>query len=475
MQPKKLKKFLFLWILLPFSTICQYLIKLDAVKATNVTQWQKPSLNVSNIPFFGDKVVKSHKQQPQTTSTLTEFPPEPDLKHLSLEQSNLKQSNLKQSGLEQSNFEQSIIMVQSTPEQPKEIVNPQKPAEPPQVEAQPNEPLQPTPTQIEQRLDKPDVDYSQRVQRLIRLLEKNKQPRPEASNGELGQIIAKPSTSEPQTSELSILARPTQIESPPLPTQREATKTPPKAFQPIGYLLGRVSFFQTDNLFASKVDPIEDGLIYSGVTLASANLRLGPKTFLSGSLDANVIRYINQSEFNYNQLRFNVDLYQQLTRRMYGEIGWSNQQLFYARNSRRYGFASGDKFLNENSFHLSLGRRDSLAPKWTLDSFYEFRWNLADVPQKRDRITNSLWLSLSYYLLQPLNVGVDYQLTLSNFTQRNREDLYHRIFTHLNYKATDTSSISLQAGVTLGNSTEPTINFDGWFFSINYNWEIGRF
>lgn len=456
MQPKKLKNCWSLWISLTFSTTCQYMVKLDAARAIGTTQWQL-SPNVSNIPSFSDNAVNSHEQQTQTTQVLPKFLPK------------TYSQPLNSINIEQPDLVQSITIVQSTPEQPQGSSNAQKP-EPPQVEAQPNEPAAPTPTQIEQRLDKPDIDYSKRLESLIRLLEKNKRSAAETSNGELGQIIAKP-----QKPELgSIIVKP--VEQPPLPTQpQQLAKTPPKRSEPIGYLLGRVSFFQTNNLFASKVDPIEDGLVYSGVTLASTPLRLGPRTFLSGSLDANVIRYISQSEFNYNQIRLNVDLYQQLTRRMYGEIGWSNQQLFYARNSKRFGFASGDRFLNENSFHLSLGRRDFLAPSWALDSFYEFRWNLAEVPQRRDRITNSLWVSLSYYLQQSLNVGLDYQLTLSDFTQRNREDLYHRLFTHLNYKATDTSSISVQGGVTLGNSTEANINFDGWFFSINYNWEIGRF
>jgi hypothetical protein len=457
MQPKKLKNCWSLWISLTFSTTCQYLVKLDAARAIGATQWQL-SPNVSNIPSFSDNAVNSHEQQTQTTQVLPKFLPK------------TYSQPLNSINIEQPDLVQSITIVQSTPEQPQGTSNAQKPAEPPQVEAQPNEPAAPTPTQIEQRLDKPDIDYSKRLESLIRLLEKNKQSAAETSNGELGQIIAKPQTPELGT----IVAKP--VEQPPLPTQpQQPAKSPPKPSEPIGYVLGRVSFFQTNNLFASKVDPIEDGLIYSGVTFASTPLQLGPRTFLNGSLDANIIRYINQSEFNYNQVRLNVDLYQQLTRRMYGEIGWSNQQLFYARNSKRFGFASGDRFLNENSFHLSLGRRDFLAPPLALDSFYEFRWNLAEVPQRRDRITNSLWVSLSYYLQQSLNVGLNYQLTLSDFTQRNREDLYHRLFTHLNYKATDTSSFSVQGGVTLGNSTEPNINFDGWFFSINYNWQIGRF
>lgn len=402
MQPKKLKNCWSLWISLTFSTICQYMVKLDAARAIGATQWQL-SPDVSNIASFSNNTVNSHEQQIQTTQVLPKFLPK------------TYSQSLNSTKIEQSDLAQSIIIVQSTPEQPKDSTNPQKPVEPPQVEAQPNEPAAPTPTQIEQRLDKPDTDYSKRLERLMRLLEKNKQSATETSNGELGQIIAKPQTSELGT----IVAKPRQVEAPPLPTQpQQPAKTPPKPFEPIGYLLGRVSFFQTNNLFASKVDPIEDGLVYSGVTLASTSLQLAPRTFLSGSFDANVIRYISQSEFNYNQIRLNVDLYQQLTRRMYGEIGWSNQQLFYARNSKRFGFASGDRFLNENSFHLSLGRRDFLAPSWALDSFYEFRWNLAEVPQRRDRITNSLWLSLSYYLQQSLNVGFDYQLTLSDSTLR---------------------------------------------------------
>jgi hypothetical protein len=33
----------------------------------------------------------------------------------------------------------------------------------------------------------------------------------------------------------------------------------------------------------------------------------------------------------------------------------------------------------------------------------------------------------------------------------------------------------MQAGATLGGSTDPFIDFDGWFFSVNYNLQLGRF
>jgi hypothetical protein len=254
---------------------------------------------------------------------------------------------------------------------------------------------------------------------------------------------------------------------PPPPRAKPVTK-----FKPIGSLRGYVGFFATNNIFSSEVDRIQDGLVFSGLTLASAPLALGPKTYLSAGIDGNLIFYIDQSKFNYNQVRFYLSIYQQLSRRMYGELGWSNQQLFYAKNGDF--FSAGDRFLNENSVHLSLGRRDPLTQRLVLDSFYELRLNFAD-PDSRNRINNSLLLSLSYYWLRSLQVGLNYQFNLSDFTLRQREDQYHRLYTNLTYGISDSTNVSLQGGVSLGGSTDQNINFDGWFFSLNYNWELGKF
>ncbi|MGD1914068.1 MAG: hypothetical protein ACFB2X_25485, partial [Rivularia sp. (in: cyanobacteria)] len=167
--------------------------------------------------------------------------------------------------------------------------------------------------------------------------------------------------------------------------------------------------------------------------------------------------------------------YQQLTNRMYGEIGWNNQQLFYAQDSDRFNFSSGDKFLNENSFRVSVGRRDPLGPKLNLDSLYELRLSLTNPPEKRNRMINYIWLSLNYYLQKSLRVGIDYQFNLSNFLERSREDQYHRLSGKLKYGISELSSINLQSGFTLGGSTDSNIDFDGWFFSINYSWDFGQF
>ncbi len=325
------------------------------------------------------------------------------------------------------------------------------PNNPPPLEGQPNNFPAPSPVQIEQHLEIPKVDYQQRLRKLLQLLQSNESATQQTDNGELGNIIVQ---EQP-------------LEQLPPPHKRE--------FKPIGYLEANVGYFQTSNVFSSAIDAKADELIFSGLTLTSVPLALGRKTYLTGSINGNLIRYVNQSTFNYEQLILNLNIYQQLTQQMYGEFGWSNQQLFYAENSRRYRFASGDRFDNENSLYLSFGRRDPLSSKLMLDSYYEFRLSLTNVPQNRNRLINTLWLSLNYFLKKSLQVGIDYQFNSSNFTQRDRFDQYHRIYSHLTYGISDLSSVGLQTGVTLGSSTDRTIDFNGWFFSVNYNWDLGRF
>ena len=328
---------------------------------------------------------------------------------------------------------------------------------PPPLESQPTDFPAPTPSEIDRKLDTFENERSKRLEKLLELLEENENI---STNGELGTIIA----------------REVPREAPKPPEQKQPQPIEkPVAIKPVGYLLGRVGYFHTSNIFSSRTNPIDDGLIFTGLTLAAAPFKIAPKTYLNGSIDGNIIRYSDQSEFDYNQIRFNLGIYQQLTSKMYGEIGWNNQQLFYSKNSDRFNFSSGDKFLNENSFRLSLGRRDPLAPKLNLDSFYEVRLSLTNPPEKRNRFINYVWLSLNYSLQESLRFGIDYQFNLANFLERSREDQYHRLSANLKYGISDLSSISLQSGFTLGGSTDRNIDFDGWFLSVNYSWDLGQF
>ncbi|MGF1934170.1 MAG: hypothetical protein RM347_007190 [Nostoc sp. ChiQUE02] len=352
------------------------------------------------------------------------------------------------------NLTQQTPETTQTPVQTEEPEDSQKQNDSPQLESQPsNLPTSPSDSK-EELLNAPEINYSQRLERLIQLLRSPKQPPESDSDRELG---------------LRVRLRPLEQQLPPI----EQPIVP--KFQPIGYLQGRIGYFQTNNIFSSNDSPIEDGLIISGLTLASAYFPLTSKTYLNASIDGNLIRYINQSQYHYNQVRFNLSLYQQLSQRMFGEISWSNQQLFYANNSDRpNSFKAGDRFLNENSLQLALGRRDPLTSRLTLDSLYEFSVDFAD-PLSRNRIINSFWVSLNYYLQKPLQVGIDYQGNFSDFTQRDREDEFHRLFGHLNYQISDTTNLNVQAGVSLGSSTVENIDFDGWFFSVNYSLQLGRF
>lgn len=427
-------KNLFFCILLTSNGGSWCCIRVDAAESVNTEIWRYKNLTSTQLTYQ-----LCQKLQQKVTNSLCKQSSESHLLY----------------------FQMPLNLAQQTPETTQaqkypteELGHTQKQNDPPQVESQPSVlPISPSDSK-EELLNPPDLNYAQRLERLTQLLRSPKSPPESDGDRELG---------------LRVRLRP--LERPPLPL----TQQPVPKSKPIGYLQGRIGYFQTNNIFSSNDSLIEDGLIISGLTLASAYFPLGSKTYLNGSIDGNLIRYINQSQYHYNQVRFNLSIYHQLSQRMYGELSLSNQQFFYASNSDRTdSFKAGDRFLNENSLQLSLARRDPLTSKLTLDSFYELSVNFAD-PQSRDRIINSFWVSLNYYLQKPLQVGINYQMNLSDFTQSDREDEFHRLFGHLNYRISDTTNMNVQAGVSLGNSTVENIDFDGWFFSINYNLQLGRF
>ncbi|WGV26276.1 hypothetical protein [Halotia branconii] len=433
MQTKGWKNLL-LAILLIFSGADIFCIRLNAAWATSLDEWDSQK-KLTSTKYLTRTQQDKHKPinlRSQQFYLLDLAYTEQIQLHVTLPKSLVAQSN-------------------PTPSNPEPQAN-----DAPQLETQPSNFPQSLPP-IEPLLDESQTDYTERLERLIQRLQTKKQPNPKANVlPELGLRVQQ--IPIPQT----------PLEQLPLPPIEETVAK----FKPIGFLKARIGYFHTSNIFSSNIDPIEDGLIFSGLSLASAYYPLGANTYLNGSIDGNLIRYIDQSKYNYNQVKFNLGIYRQLSPRLYGEIGWSNQQLFYAKDSDR--FEAGDRFLGENSLHLSLGRRDSLTENLKLDSFYTFSVSFAE-PNNRNRIINSLWVSLDYYLQKPLRLGLDYQFNLSDFTQRQRDDNYHRLFGHLNYQISESSNINLQSGISFGDSTDNSIDFDGWFFSINYNLELGRF
>ena len=258
--------------------------------------------------------------------------------------------------------------------------------------------------------------------------------------------------------DLGILRLRQQEIPPPAPPPKPPPPAPPRQSTPIFHVLPRISYFQTNNIFSS-VDPVGDGLIYPSLTLWAVP-QLGRNTFLTPSIEGSLIRYIKHPEFNYNLVRFRTGISQRLSRQMFGEIGWTNQQFYRADLD--------DRFLNEHMAYLSLSRQDQLTRRLRLNSYYDFRVSFAD-PDRRSRIINSLYLSLSYSFQTNLQVAMDYQFERSDFTVSDRYDQYHRIMGRLTYGVLRDSQISVSGGVSVGGSSEPWIDFDSLFFSVTYS------
>jgi hypothetical protein len=278
-----------------------------------------------------------------------------------------------------------------------------------------------------------------------------------ANDPELGQIQTRP----PESDELGkILIRP-------------KPKPPAAAKSKSVYLLAHADYFTTANAFSAK-DRISDGLVRTGVTLFYAPA-LGPSTYLITSADANIARYVKLSQLNYNELRFRAGISQRLSPVMFGELGWSNQQLFATER----GFAGtfrGDRYLNDNSLRFELSRRDKLSPKLNLVTFYQLRRSFTDRTDS-DRLSNTLYASLAYKVTPGVELALDYQYNRSDYINRDRRDHFHQVLGRLSWNTAKQIQTNLFAGYSFGSSSDDrklfgragdqTIDFKGWTLGIN--------
>ncbi|MEP0923092.1 hypothetical protein [Leptolyngbya sp. FACHB-711] len=228
------------------------------------------------------------------------------------------------------------------------------------------------------------------------------------------------------------------------------------------FFQGRIDYFRSNNILLDDVDPVDDQLITVGISVLGVP-SIGPRTNLVASVGASLARYGDLSELNYNNLQFRLGVRHNLFPNTYGELSWTNQQLFSADD--------GDQFLNDHSIRLSLWRRDQLAPRLNLDSFYQFRLSFAD-PADRSRLVNTLGIYLSYEIQRDLEAGLDYQFVLTNFTQQEREDSYHQLTAQLSYNLSRKTSISLYGGFSFGRSSESSIDFDSSILGISLSTSI---
>lgn len=260
--------------------------------------------------------------------------------------------------------------------------------------------------------------------------------------------------------ELRIRSRTTDPELGILRIREEPLATPARSPQrPVAYLTGRVGYINSDNIFLAIDDQlgiIGDDFLRSGVAL-SFYPALGPETFLLAIAETNFQRYTNITNANYDELRFRVGIRQGLTPRTFGEIGWNYQQLF--RPSFR------DRFFENHAFDLTLRRQDPLTADLTLSSYYRLQLNLSN-PAAFDRVIQALGTYAGYSIAPQLEAGLNYQLTLGDYTQQDRYDTYHQVLAQLVYSIQPTTRLSLFGGISFGRSSEPIIRFDDVIFGI---------
>ncbi len=274
---------------------------------------------------------------------------------------------------------------------------------------------------------------------------------------------------------------PNDLDINPVPTVRPRR-------QPSVYLLGRVDYFKSSNVFATDRafrDPEPDGLIRSGLTLFYAPA-IGKKTFLVTSIDANLIRYANvgdanstRQSANYDELRYRVGVYHRFNEQMSGEIGWSNQQLFQAKEGLQVVFG-GSRIFNDHAIRLELSRQDSLSKKLALNSFYQFRWSFAEANDfDRDRLINTFITSLSYSWTPSFQTAIDYQYAWTHFTQVSRDDHYHQLVARLTYTMSPRTQVNVFSGFSFGGSSGGVnargIDYNGFIFGAGFVFNVPLF
>lgn len=250
--------------------------------------------------------------------------------------------------------------------------------------------------------------------------------------------------------ELGIL----RLREQPLPVQR----------LPVVYLSGGVDYLNSDNIFL-ETEPVNDQFVRAGLSLVTVPA-LSPQTSLFASVGGSLLRYSNFSDSDYNELSLQAGITQRLFPQTFGQLSWSNQQLFEAED--------GERFFNDHSVRLALGRRDQLLPLLGLDTFYQLRFSFSD-PNDFSRFIQTLGVSLSYDIAPKLQISLNYQLTLADFTQQTRYDTFNQIFGQVSFNLTPASRFNLFGGFSFGDSSDAAVDFDDTIFGVSLDVDLPLF
>ncbi|MEY3298790.1 MAG: hypothetical protein RLZZ597_2050 [Cyanobacteriota bacterium] len=247
----------------------------------------------------------------------------------------------------------------------------------------------------------------------------------------------------------------------------------------IGFLTARFSVVNSDNvlLLVNDVGGLTGDTFYRPAATLAVYPRLGPETVLIGGLDLGLQRYGQQSNIDYNDWRARVALRQGLSPRSYAQIGVTYQELWRAGGS-------GFRFFDNRAVAFSLGRRDPLSPRLTLESFYQVQWNEARARSQTasgivttdfSRLSQSAGAYLGYTLSPQWHTGLNYQLNFIDYSTQDRYDTVQQLLGQVVYSITPQVRISLYGGWSFGRSSDPSIRLNDALFGVTLDATVPLF
>lgn len=268
--------------------------------------------------------------------------------------------------------------------------------------------------------------------------------------------------------ELGVIQLRSPLQDPELGILQLSPITPEPPPRPFLFLSTYVAASSSDNVFLVE-DSIRgrfgDEFVRPGVSI-TAFPAIGPNTNLLVSAETNFLRYREQSNSSYDELRFRAGVRHRFSERAYGQLLFSSQLLFDE------GYT--DQFFTNNGVELTIGRRDPLTPQLTLDTYYQGQLFFSD-PSEFSNVLNSVGAYLGYRFAPQWDTGVSYRLTISDFTRQSRHETYQRITGQLRYSITPSVRVSVFGGLSYGRSSEERITFDDTFFGISFDATIQIF
>ena len=269
--------------------------------------------------------------------------------------------------------------------------------------------------------------------------------------------------------------------------QRAAAKpAPPK--QPSAFLIGRLGYLNSDNIFREAEDSISDQIYQSGLSFYAVPA-LSENTSLYAIAETNLVRFENGNSYpnrigrdsqgigkdlqdevitrerknpSYNEVELQIGIRQKLLPRTYAQIGLRNQSLY----SRGYQ----EKMLGINYIDTLISHRAILDSKTWLDAFYQAKLGFAsDGTSKKDsdrasRLRQTLTLSLNHGFTKDLRTSLVYQLDFEDYTQTVRSDFYQQLLAVISFSATPESRFTLFGGTRFGRSSDPDIDLEDTFY-----------